>query len=85
MPLTSTVASHRAGTTAGKYMGLLSLTFSLSMLIAPIAGNWLYGEVGGDVLWPIAGGTAILTAFGFWALSRSLTPAKNTAAERPAA
>jgi predicted MFS family arabinose efflux permease len=80
MPLTATVASHRAGAAAGKYMGLLSLTFSLSMLIAPIAGNWLYGEVGGDVLWPIAGGTAILTSFGFWALSRTLSPPKNGAA-----
>jgi hypothetical protein len=66
-------------------MGLLSLTFSLSMLIAPLAGNWLYGEVGGDVLWPIVGGTAILTAFGFWALSRTLSPPKNGAAETPAA
>jgi MFS family permease len=85
MPLTATVASHRAGAAAGRYMGLLSLTFSLSMLIAPLAGNWLYGEVGGDVLWPIAGGTAILTAFGFWALSRSLTPPKNPAPEPPVA
>jgi hypothetical protein len=85
MPLTATVASHRAGAAAGRYMGLLSLTFSLSMLIAPLAGNWLYGEVGGDVLWPIAGGTAILTAFGFWALSGTLSPAKNRAPETPIA
>ncbi|MGD0783176.1 MAG: MFS transporter [Candidatus Aminicenantales bacterium] len=85
MPLTSTVASHRAGAAAGRYMGLLSLTFSLSMLIAPLAGNWLYGEVGGDILWPIAGGTAILTALGFWALSRSLTPPKSSASETPVA
>ena len=83
MPLTATVASHRAGAAAGRYMGLLSLTFSLSMLIAPLAGNWLYGEVGGDVLWPIAGGTAILTAFGFWALSGTLSPAKNRAPGTP--
>ncbi len=85
MPLTSTVASHRAGAAAGRYMGLLSLTFSLSMLIAPLAGNWLYEEVGGDILWPIAGGTAILTALGFLALSRTLSPSKNGVSETPAA
>ena len=62
-------------------MGLLSLTFSLSMFIAPLAGNWLYGTVGGDVLWPIAGGTAVLTAIGFWALSGTLTPPKTGTAE----
>lgn len=83
MPLTATVASHRAGAAAGRYMGLLSLTFSMSMLIAPLVGNWLYGEVGGDVLWPIAGGTAFLTAIGFWALSRTLSPPKNGAVEIP--
>jgi predicted MFS family arabinose efflux permease len=85
MPLTATVASRRAGAAPGRYMGLLSLMFSLSMLIAPLAGNWLYGEVGGDVLWPIAGGAAILTAFGFWALSPSLSPPRNTASETPGA
>jgi MFS family permease len=83
MPLTATVASHRAGAAAGRYMGLLSLTFSLSMFIAPIAGNWLYGAVGGDALWPIVGGTAILTSFGFWALSGTLTPSKTGTAEAP--
>jgi hypothetical protein len=83
MPLTSTVASHRAGASAGRYMGLLSLTFSLSMFIAPLAGNWLYGAVGGDALWPIVGGTAILTSFGFWALSGTLTSPKAGTAERP--
>jgi predicted MFS family arabinose efflux permease len=85
MPLTATVASHRAGAAAGRYMGLLSLTFSLSMFIAPLAGNWLYGAVGGDILWPIAGGTAILTALGFWALSGTLSPSRNGAFETPAA
>ena len=83
MPLTATVASHRAGAASGRYMGLLSLTFSLSMFIAPLAGNWLYGAVGGDALWPIVGSTAILTSFGFWALSGTLTPSKSGTVETP--
>jgi MFS family permease len=84
MPLTATVASHRAGASAGRYMGLLSLMFSLSMLTAPLIGNWLYGEVGGDLLWPIMGGAAILTAIGFWALRGVLTPEKSGTTSVPA-
>jgi predicted MFS family arabinose efflux permease len=72
MPLTATVASARAGAASGRYMGLLSLVFSLAMLIAPLCGNWLYGTIGGDGLWPIMGGAAILSGLGFWALRRKL-------------
>jgi len=76
MPLTATVTAARAGAAAGKYMGVLSLTFSLSMFIAPYAGNWVYAKIGGDALWPLAGGIGVLTAAGIWALRRRLAVPK---------
>jgi predicted MFS family arabinose efflux permease len=82
MPLTATVTAARAGAASGRYLGVLSLVFSLSMLIAPLAGNWLYGTIGGDALWPVVGGAAILTGAGFHALRKGLdvpkTPARKS-------
>jgi len=72
MPLSATVVAARAGAASGRYMGLLSLTFSLSMLIAPLCGNWLYATIGGDALWFVMGGAGVLTSFGFWALGKEL-------------
>jgi predicted MFS family arabinose efflux permease len=72
MPLSATVVATRAGAASGRYMGVLSLAFSLAMFIAPLCGNWLYGAIGGDALWFVMGGAGILTGFGFWALRRTL-------------
>lgn len=76
MPLTATVTAARAGASAGRYMGVLSLTFSLAMFIAPFAGNWLYAKIGGDALWTLAGGIGLLTAGGIWALRGALAVPK---------
>jgi MFS family permease len=72
MPLTATVTANRAGASAGRYLGLLSLTFSLSMFIAPILGNWLFGTIGGDALWPTVGSACLFVAAGFWALRKRM-------------
>jgi MFS family permease len=72
MPLTSTVASERAGPSAGRYMGLLSLIFSLSMFIAPMIGNGLLAAAGGTGLWLVAGGSSVLAGFGFWRMRHAL-------------
>jgi MFS family permease len=74
MPLTATVTAGRGGESAGKYLGLLSLTFSLSMFIAPSLGNWLLGTIGGDALWPAAGGAAVLSGLGFLILKPKFDP-----------
>ena len=76
MPLTATVTAARAGASAGRYMGVLSLTFSLAWFIAPFAGNWLYAKIGGDALWTLAGGIGLLTAGGIWALRGALAVSK---------
>lgn len=72
MPLTGTVVAHRAGDATGRYMGVLSLNFSLSMFLAPLVGNWIFAKLGGDALWPIMGGAALLVAAGIWAMRRTL-------------
>jgi len=76
MPLTATVTAARAGAAAGRYMGVLNLMFSLSMFIAPYVGNWLYAKIGGDALWPLAGGIGLLAAGGIWALRGALAVPK---------
>jgi MFS family permease len=72
MPLSATVVAARAGASSGRYMGVLSLVFSLAMLIAPLCGNWLYATIGGEALWFVMGGAGVLTAFGFLALRNKL-------------
>ena len=76
MPFTATVASARSGGSTGRYMGLLSLVFSLSMLIAPLAGNWLYETGGGTKLWLLAGAASAVSAAGFWLLRKPLSVPK---------
>ena len=76
MPLTATVTASRAGASAGRYMGVLSLTFSLAWFIAPFSGNWLYATIGGDALWTLVGGVGLLTAAGIWALRGALAVPK---------
>ncbi len=73
MPLTATVTSNRAdGASAGRYLGVLSFAFSLSMLIAPLAGNWLLESAGGTALWLIAGASCALSGAGFWVLRKKM-------------
>ena len=73
MPLTATVVSNRAdGASAGRYLGVLSFAFSLSMLIAPLAGNWLLASAGGTALWAIMGGACVLAGAGFWIMRKTM-------------
>ncbi len=73
MPLTATVVSNRANAaSAGRYLGLLSFAFSLSMLIAPLAGNWLLASAGGTALWAIMGGACALAGAGFWIMRKKM-------------
>ncbi|MDD8027013.1 MAG: hypothetical protein PHI34_10885, partial [Acidobacteriota bacterium] len=83
MPLSATVVSARAGASTGRYMGMLSLNFSLSMLLAPLVGNWLYAKIGGDALWPVMGGAALLVAYGIWSMRNVLTVPKPASAPKP--
>jgi predicted MFS family arabinose efflux permease len=78
IPLTATVAANRAGAAAGRYMGMLSMAFSLAIFIAPLTGNWALGTIGGDALWFLIGGIGLACAAGFWMLRRKLAAAPGS-------
>jgi predicted MFS family arabinose efflux permease len=67
IPMTATATANRAGLGgAGRYMGMLSMTFSLANFFAPMAGNGIYKALGGDTLWLIVGATGMMSAIGFY-------------------
>jgi MFS family permease len=71
-PLTATFIAGRASPeNSGAYMGLFTLTFSLSMMISPIGGTWVYNRFGPSVLWYGAGSVGFLAWAGFKAFGRS--------------
>jgi MFS family permease len=55
-PLSATfIAGRSSAENSGVTMGLFSLTFSLSIMISPIAGTWVYNRFGPRALWFASG------------------------------
>jgi predicted MFS family arabinose efflux permease len=78
MPLLGSLIASRAGPqNMGRYMGLLSFAFSLSMIAGPVIGTSVYGNFGPKILWLGCGATGILLSVAFSLLSRSLAPEKK--------
>ncbi len=59
------IVNHAPDSQTGKYMGMMSLTFSLAFVLGPSAGSWKYDNYGGSTLWFSTGvmGIMILTGF----------------------
>ncbi|MGD8537666.1 MAG: MFS transporter [Candidatus Aminicenantes bacterium] len=73
MPLLGALIAIRAGPgSQGRYMGLFSFSFSLSMILGPMIGTAVYGQYGPDVLWFGCGVMGLLLSVTFTLLSRSL-------------
>ena len=73
MPLLGALIAVRAGPgSQGRYMGLFSFAFSLSMIISPIVGTTVYGKLGPDILWYGCGVLGFLLCGSFSLLSRRL-------------
>ncbi|MBN1222863.1 MAG: hypothetical protein JXB23_06410, partial [Candidatus Aminicenantes bacterium] len=52
MPLLGSLIALRAGRgQQGRYMGLFSFAFSLSMIVGPLVGTTVYGSFGPTTLW----------------------------------
>lgn len=51
-PLVVTFIANRApDTRRGAYMGLMTFTFSVSSVIGPVYGSWIYKNLGPNTLW----------------------------------
>ena len=73
MPLLGAFIAVRAGPgSQGRYMGLFSFAFSLSMIIGPIVGTTVYGKLGPEMLWYGCGVLGLLLCGSFSLLSRRL-------------
>jgi MFS family permease len=71
-PLSATFIAGRAGAeNSGSYMGLFTLSFSLSSVISPAAGTWAYNHFGPTILWFACGVIGLLVWAGFRGLKKS--------------
>ena len=78
MPLLGSLIALRAGVgSQGRYMGLFSFAFSLSMILGPYIGTSVYSRFGPDSLWYGCGGIGCLLFVAFSLLSRSLATEKT--------
>lgn len=78
MPLIGSFIAVRAGPgSQGRYMGLFSFSFSLSMILGPLIGTAVYGKYGPDILWYSCGVAGLLISLAFSLLSRALEADKN--------
>lgn len=82
MPLLGSLIAIRAGPgSQGRYMGLFTFSFSLSIILGPLIGTAVYGTYGPDVLWFGCGIMGLLLSIAFTLLSRSLEDEKVTGIE----
>ena len=69
MPLVTALIARRADdSNRGRYMGLLSFSFSLAFIIAPAGGTAIYEHWGPDAVWYVCCGLCFLLAAAFSAL-----------------
>jgi MFS family permease len=71
MPFMATFVVDRSNAeNRGSYMGLYTISFSLALVIAPYLGSRIIAHLGFEVLWWGTGMMAILTAIGFYFITR---------------
>jgi MFS family permease len=64
----------------GEYMGLFTMTWSVSFIVAPWAGTQLLAHVGPRLVWPVLAGLGVLSALGYTRLpGRAHEPAPDAA------
>ena len=72
-PLSATFIAGRASPeNSGAYMGLFTLTFSLSGAVSPAAGTWIYSRFGPAALWFGCGCVGLLVWLGLRGLRKSI-------------
>jgi predicted MFS family arabinose efflux permease len=72
LPLANVVAADRAGERSpGQYLGLLATAFSVSFVLAPLAGPWVLQHYGDRVLWSSCGVLSVVLAGALLAMKPS--------------
>jgi predicted MFS family arabinose efflux permease len=78
MPLLGSLIAVRAGPgSQGRYMGLFTFSFSLSMIVGPMIGTAVYDFYGPATLWYGCGVAGLLLSVAFTFLSRQLGDDRN--------
>lgn len=71
-PIVAGVIANRADAgSVGRYMGLMNLAFATAYVIAPLAGTWVYENLGPQALWYGCGVVGLFVWGGFEALAAS--------------
>lgn len=63
--MNSFIANRSAGIKRGQYMGMMTFAFSLSFVLGPLSGSYIYNHFGADILWLLvmAAGFIVLPGF----------------------
>lgn len=71
--LTTLIANHSDDAVRGKYMGLFSFAFALSMVVGPLLGAKIYDSLGPSTLWFGCGAAGIILWWSFSSLEKAKT------------
>lgn len=76
LPLVESIVADRADEkSCGRYMGLLTMSFGLALMIAPVVGTAAYERLGANGLWFGCGIVGVVLWIGFAALGTRLSAA----------
>jgi len=78
LPVMGGVVANRAGEASrGRYMALFTVAFEGAFVVAPLAGTWVYQELGPQRLWLGCIGIGAVLLAGFWRLAGVFTPPES--------
>jgi MFS family permease len=87
LPLVESIVADRADERSrGRYMGLFTMSFGVSLVVAPVIGMWVYERLGPDPLWFSCGALGVALWIGFELLGsrlKRIEPARVAATTRP--
>lgn len=63
MKLAMRAAEQKSG---GTYLGAYHSIFSISQIVSPLLGTWIYATLGGHALWLVCGGLSVLAVTILW-------------------
>ncbi|HEY9420776.1 MAG TPA: MFS transporter [Thermoanaerobaculia bacterium] len=67
--VSSAIADRAPEESRGSYMGMLNLSFASAFVVAPLAGTWVYENLGPETLWYACGALGFLLWAGFQAVA----------------